>query len=340
MVIVIQLYLWCFTRCTDSIEDIALWLKKSGFPTVRVLDVTLDNMHSVCDAIGQEVAGGVPIVVLNLCDGLESDGYPGLTVVQQLERKGVKFTGATAEFFSNTTAKTTMKHAFTVKSVPTSPYLEYTSSTQASDFDTLGGYPLIVKPSVSYSSLSITDASVVWDGASALAQAKAVEKEVMEGGVFVERFLAGREFTALVLGDAQNGFHCCPVVERVFEDSLGTYERFLAFNRYWDGYTIESTAPTHEKHLYHYALAPAELQVELQRVAILAYAALGGTSYGRIDMRTDTPEAESIFVLEVNSQPAFSFERKSSSMAEILHLAELSPTQFLTTLIKDAWNRK
>ena len=41
-------------------------------------------------------------------------------------------------------------------------------------------------------------------------------------------------------------------------------------------------------------------------------------------------------MLEVNSQPGLSFERNTSSTADILHLAGESPRRFVRTLIEHA----
>jgi hypothetical protein len=57
-------------------------------------------------------------------------------------------------------------------------------------------------------------------------------------GIFVERFLAGREFTAFVVGDKEHGTRVYPVAERVFNPKLLKYQRILAFDRYWDGYDL------------------------------------------------------------------------------------------------------
>lgn len=53
---------------------------------------------------------------------------------------------------------------------------------------------MIVKPSVSYASLSISDKSVVKTREDAIKQCKAVMQNTSDG-VFLEQFLPGREFT-------------------------------------------------------------------------------------------------------------------------------------------------
>ena len=64
-----------------------------------------------------------------------------------------------------------------------------------------------------------------------------------EEKIFVERFLGGREFTALCTGDDQLGVLVYQVAERVFNQKLTSRERILAFDKYWDGYDLEGHMP-------------------------------------------------------------------------------------------------
>ena len=43
-------------------------------------------------------ANETAIVVLNLCDGLESDGYPGMSMIDALGQAGLPYSGAGARF--------------------------------------------------------------------------------------------------------------------------------------------------------------------------------------------------------------------------------------------------
>ena len=93
--------------------------------------------------------------------------------------------------------------------------------------------------------------------------------------------------------------------------------------------------------MYSYALAPPEAQENLMRVARAAFKACAGRSYGRVDIRTRSPddlECATACVLEVNSQPGFSFERNTTSMAEILYLGGVAPVEFVRTIIEAAVN--
>lgn len=273
-----------------------------------------------------------------------SDGYPGVSVPRACAARGLAFTGADEAFFAATTAKTVMKRRFAAASVPTAAHLVLTRATTAAEIDALASYPLLVKPSVSYASLGVTDESVVHTAAATLAQAENCRADVIEGEVFAESFLAGREFTALIVDDGSDGDAepvCVPVAERIFDATLPQSQRFLAFNRYWNGYVVGATqaAADAAAPLYAYALAPPEAQANLMRIACAAYRACAGRGYARVDIRTRAPddnECASACVLEVNSQPGLSFERNTSSMAEILSLGGMAPVDFVRRVVNAA----
>ena len=150
----------------------------------------------------------------------------------------------------------------------------------------------------------------------------------------MEKFLPGREFTALVVGDKDQGVYVYPVVERVFKKDLEEHQRILGFDRYWSGYDLDGGKPKEEDRLYYYALAPAPMMVStplslslfqvlkylkfclkdrLKALAKDAYLAMDGNGYGRVDMRSDAMEFDApVYVLEVNANCSLSFDLNSS----------------------------
>ena len=75
--------------------------------------VTLQDYASVIRNIVIEKEKGTVIpVVLNLCDGDEVNGTPGISVVRMLDASGLIYTGADAYFYQITTSKIPMKKSF------------------------------------------------------------------------------------------------------------------------------------------------------------------------------------------------------------------------------------
>ena len=80
--------------------------------------VTMDNFKSIIASIAESKNGKTPLV-LNLCDGDEVNGTPGVSVIHELEKHGLIYTGSDAHFYDITTSKIPMKKAFDKAGVAT-----------------------------------------------------------------------------------------------------------------------------------------------------------------------------------------------------------------------------
>ena len=280
--------------------------------------------------------------MLNLCDGDESNGVPGVSVIQQLEAGGLCYTGADQRFYNLTTSKIVMKEMFDRQGVPTAAWEVMASpvADAASIFERLGT-PIIVKPAVSAGSMGITINSVV-----TTADALAVEVQQLHdgyrgwnlasGGVLAESFITGREFTTFIVGsgnDRRRGRIYAPV-ERVFHTSLPPTEQFLSFDRLWEIYERETPLGDNE-YLWQYAAVPAELADAICEMSWAAYAAVEGTGYGRVDLRYDVATSK-LYVLEVNSQCGISEDENFTSIGAILRFAKTSFSSVIAHIIDNA----
>jgi D-alanine-D-alanine ligase len=285
---------------------------------------------------------GLTNIVINLCDGDELNGVPGVSVIDALERHDLAYTGANEDFYRITTSKIPMKEAFDRFDVPT-PKWRVIDAT-APDLDGLFtgiSDTLIVKPAISAGSMGLGIRNVV----GSEQELKGILAEMKEGfhgwnvdagGVFVEQFIKGREFTTLVVGSTGNPGkpHVYTPVERVFHDSLPEKEKFLSFDRLWNLYDSEQRLPGDEN-LYNYCEAPPELTAALKKITIDAYTSVGGTGYGRLDIRMDTHTGR-LYVLEVNAQCGLSEDEDYTSIGAILRFDKKSFTYLMIEIIDDA----
>lgn len=323
-------------------EEVATW-----FETLRLrwrwVPVTLENVASVAAAFVAE-HGSRPGVVLNLCDGNELDGSPGVSVVRALEQARIPFTGSASAFYELTTYKGPMKARLLERRVSTSPFVRLRSIP-----DDIGriaaevGYPAFVKPEVSAGSGGIGLASRVETADAALARVTDLLNSedgpfYRTSGLFAERFIDGPEFTVLVVGnhDAASGARAYPPVERLFHSELPAHERFLSYDRYWSAYKEEPRLSDAEP-FYRYGRAPAHLVERLSGLAERAFLAVDGTGYGRVDIRMDARTSD-LYVLEVNSNCGLSGDRETS-VGELLHLAGTPVTHLLQEILRDAYYR-
>ena len=303
--------------------------------------ITSENLNDTVDTLLSSANGHRP-VVLNYCDGDDIFGYPGISVVHKLEEKGLAFTGADAAFYFLSTSKIRMKAAFLNAGVPTAPFAVIADPGR--DIPGLCerlGAPLFVKPAVSAGSFGLTLHSVVHNDEELRTQVEYLlngphGSEFSTGGIFVERFINGPEFTVLVVGTP--GFpetiHIYPPVERFFNVSLPDEERFFSYERYWENWEVEPGPPDGGP-LYEYRLASPEWKERLEALSWQAFCAVGGTGYGRVDIRMDKKSGE-LFVLEVNANCGISSPEDDSSTGNILKWSGIPFSQLMGDMLLGA----
>jgi len=281
--------------------------------------ITLRDISTLLDDI--PVKERATTLVVNLCDGTETDGYPGISVVHRLQQLGVPFTGANSEFYEISTSKVAMKKLFDRHSVTSALWTEiYECNTPEDDkrlrasLDCIG-YPLLVKPDVSYNSCGITPKSKVNNADEAIEVAKKVRAEF--GSVYAEQFVKGREFTVLVSGDEIQGVRTFEASERAFDPHIPVAGRFLHLDLLWG----TDQKPT-DKDKWWYARAPTEIQTHLQDIARRAFLAVRGSGYARVDIRMDM-DTRRICVLEVNANCGVT-GWPNTSMGSIIEWSSLS----------------
>ncbi len=289
-------------------------------------------------------SNGLRPLVLNLCDGDEINGAPGISVIRELEKYDLIYTGSNTHFFELTTSKIPMKRVFDKYGISTprwaviknNPILLRNICNQIPP-------PLIIKPAVSGGSMGIAVNNVIHNSAELKERITEICKgfrswNLMGDGLFVEQFIKGREFTTFITGtaDLKNCYVYEPA-ERVFHKSLPEEERFLSFGRLWEFYDQESAMPDNE---YFYSYQPVEkkLAAQLKKISLEAYAACSGYGYTRIDIRQDDA-TDTLYVLEVNAQCGLSEDADYTSIGAILKFSDISFISAMEDILKDAIKR-
>lgn len=284
-----------------------------------------------------------PTVVFNLCDGVDEVGTPGVSVVKALERAGIPFTGASSRFYEISTSKVRMKTLFRERGVPTAPWEVLPRTGPVQGVCERMGAPLFVKPDVSSASEGISlKSKVLTDAAIEARRDELRQGELREPfanqDIFVERYLAGDEYTIFVGGfwDRPDELWTLPPARRCFADSIPHDERFLSFDRYW-GYYKEEIAPAEGEPFYRYALVEGPRREELTALAKRAYCAVDGHGYARVDIRSDTIDG-TLSVLEVNANCGLSGDDQTST-GSILQLMSWTLSGLIARLIAQTLER-
>ena len=312
-------------------DEIDGWMRALHYDWEWVA-ISNSNLHSEIEKVAQ-FARHRRTVVLNLCDGDDVNGYPGLSVVKALEAAGVPFTGARPRFYEISSSKLASKERFAECGVRTAPYIPVRlGKTDIALAGDALGWPIFIKPDMSAGSSGITEfsrANNLEEGLRAVDMAFTHMDgyESWVGGLIAEPFLAGREFTVLVVSDpaAPHGIHAYVPVERVFRAATPVDDRFLTCERVWNEDDSED---------YTYAPAPAALHDELIDLARRAMLAVEGTGYARIDIRYDADPGKP-YVLEVNANCGITAD-PSSAVGNILQYSGAAIEAFIVTIMADA----
>ena len=308
--------------------------------------VTMKNYVSIIETIVADKKSKRTPVFLNLCDGDEVNGTPGISVLKKLHELGVVYTGAEAYFYDITTSKIPMKKAFDKFNVPTAKWKMIQSAKDEVDdmFETVGR-TVILKPAVSGGSMGVGVKNVV----SSKTAMKKQLKKMFEGyrgwdlaidGVVAEEFIKGREFTTMITGSSKYPSTCkvYEPVERVFHPSLPAKEKFLSFDRLWEIYEDETPMPSNEN-FYEYTSVEKSLSDEIKKISFDAYKSVKGTGYTRVDIRMDDLTGK-LYVLEVNAQCGLSEDEDYTSIGAILKANNTSFKEMILEVLQDAFTRK
>jgi len=284
-------------------------------------------------------------VVMNLCDGDEINGTPGISVVKLLAEKDLVFTGSDEYFYNITTSKIPMKTAFDNEGVPNPPW----ESILNEDYECNGifeklGTPVIVKPSVSGGSMGVGIKNVV----ETKEKLNELLKNLFSGyrgwnltsdGLIAEKFISGPEFTTLITGSYNHPKKAIvhSPVERVFHPSLPDKEKFLSFDRLWEIYEDETPMP-YQENFYEYRVPDEALIEPIKKLSWDAFCATKGKGYTRVDIRMHA-ETKQLYVLEVNAQCGLSEDENFTSTGAILRLGGKTFAQLIVEILNDAFAR-
>ncbi|MDB4985028.1 MAG: D-alanine--D-alanine ligase [Myxococcaceae bacterium] len=150
-------------------------------------------------------------------------------------------------------------------------------------------FPCFVKPARVDGSIGIDRDSVCVDAAALRARVEQLERH-LPGPYLVEEYLPGKEINVALFPDPVHGY----VVPTEIDFSVLAPElpRFVTYDSKWNPESPEYVTKSVPAEL------DASLRAEVERVARSAFVALGGSSYGRVDMRLDV--AGQPCVIDVN----------------------------------------
>jgi D-alanine-D-alanine ligase len=330
---------------SQSIEEYTQVFNALELPWLWQPVTMVNYTHVIEKIVAEKDLGNCLPIILNICDGDELNGTPGVSVVKLLQQKKLIYTGASEYFYKITTSKIPMKQAFDKANVPTPQWKAITQKNQSTNkiFERLGT-PIIVKPSISGGSMGVGIKNVVENETAFNEQLTKMFDgyrgwNLVGDGVIAEEFIAGAEFTVFITGSYNNPSHAkvYTPVERVFHPSLPEKEKFLSFDRLWEIYEDEDAMPNDEN-FYEYALPQTSLIDEIKKISWDAYVACKGVGYTRVDVRQDAI-TKKLYVLEVNAQCGLSNDENFTSIGAILRFSGVAFSSVIKDILEDGINR-
>eukprot|EP00455_Lapot_gusevi_P031565 TRINITY_DN3427_c0_g1_i3.p1 TRINITY_DN3427_c0_g1~~TRINITY_DN3427_c0_g1_i3.p1 ORF type:complete len:516 (+),score=123.55 TRINITY_DN3427_c0_g1_i3:86-1633(+) len=265
-------------------------------------------------------------VFINLYDLCDETGQK---IVDYLEKFGVPFTGAGSRFYDP--SRETLKLICRYNKVNTPMYAMLVDVDGIDTLaDELGGFPLFIKPQHGYDSVGIDANSVVQTVDQLRSQATRIIDDW--GCALVEKYVDGREFSVLVVGDKDHVevFH---PVEYVFpaerqptvDNPLAT--AFITHEDKWVSYA-NRWRKVEEKE---------ECVAQLMEMSRTLFVAFEGQGLARFDIRQDRHTGQ-MYVLDINPNPSM-FYVDGCTADTILSFCGLPKSHLMNLLIQHAQRR-
>jgi D-alanine-D-alanine ligase len=215
-------------------------------------------------------------IFVNLCEGYLDWDVPSIDVMWALERLDLPYTGSSARLYDP--SKELMKYVAHTRGVR---YPKFACEVEAAIARLT--FPMFAKPAHAGDSLGIDVDSLCRTPQQVRAKASAIEREY--GSVMIEEFIAGREFTVLVVENPENRFEpvAYPPIEFVFPQG----EAFKTYRLKVQSHHPESNVPVED----------GRLAEQLREAARTIFVGFEGEGYARMDFRLD---AAGLWFLDIN----------------------------------------
>ena len=302
----------------DAVSAVSQALSKLGY------EVQTIPLRPPLSSAATALAGVKADIVFNLFEGFESEPGSEAGLAELLEQIGVCFTGSPARALRLCQNKAAEKQLLRSRSVPV-PDWQVLSPRNLFEFKL--NFPCIIKPLGEHASQGISAESVVGDSVALSKRIDFIFKSYQCSSL-VEKFLPGREFCALVVGNGQPRLF--PIEEILYTLPSGK-PNILTYAAKW--------IPEDEYFIGTKTKCPAGVSPELSRLvaslALASFKAVGCRGYARVDMRQG--QAGELMVLEVNPNPDISSAGGARLQAEVGGMHYVAFISQILALAQDAF---
>lgn len=259
-------------------------------------------------------------IYVNLCEGYLEWDVPSVDVIHSLEQLDLPYTGPTPQLYDP--SKPLMKYVAHSAGVATPRHVVVGPGDDAVAAATRAKlrYPLFVKPAKAGDSLGVDEHACVADAEALRGQVALVQADYPE--LLVEEFIEGREFTVLVIGDADGHGR---------STALAPIEYRFPEGRRYKSYALKTSELHPDANV---RVTDPDLVHRLQEAARTVFRSFDATGYARMDFRMDA--AGTLYFLEINfTCSVFYPEGWEGSADHILRLDGLGQAGFLERIVSE-----
>jgi hypothetical protein len=257
-------------------------------------------------------------IYVNLCEGYLNWSVPSIDVIHSLDALQLPYTGPTAMLYDP--QKTVMKYVAYTEGVRTPNYaiIDDVHNIIAVTKDL--HYPLFVKPAKAGDSLGVDAHSLVHNEKELAIKINQIFEEYAP--LLIEEYIDGREFTCLVIANAENKND--PIILQPIE---------YIFPK---GYTFKTyslkTAELHND--TNHIVTDKVLAFKIKEATKKIFKSFGGVGYARLDFRYNNKEE--LFFLEINFTCSVFYSQGYEGSADyILQQDGFGQQNFLKAIIKE-----
>ncbi|MFM7678314.1 MAG: hypothetical protein ACKO83_05645 [Roseiflexaceae bacterium] len=297
---------------------------------VRALGISIEHMQVAPDTMRAVLATYAPdrYLILNWCEGWDTNSFDYVTPISILEELGYTFTGA------NSAVMQTEQHKDAARGILQAAHVAMAPSRIVNQVPVVDWhiFPAMVKPSSVHSSHGISRHSVVDTPAQLNAQVATMLAQYA-GPVIIEQFLTGIEYHVGVWGNGAD-LHILPVGAIDYTHIADYHDQLCTEVAKWQFEDPMYQSLWHSTAGWHFPTTiPADIMQQLHTNAIAAYRALGLRDYGRLDMRVHDGV---VYVIDINANPGIDFDGKLAIMS---NHAGYTYGQFITQILAFALKR-
>jgi D-alanine-D-alanine ligase len=257
----------------DTADKVASTLRALGH-AVSELRVT-----SSLAGVQKELRARAVDVVFNLVESIDNDYGREWQVPTFLEKHGFAYTGNSTRPLLLCRTKDRARRVLSKAGVRVATGFVVQNSAELARRKSSPSFPVFVKPARVDGSIGIDSESLCNDAQSLRARVEKLQAH-LPGPYLVEEYLPGKELNVAIFPSPSNGFVVPTEID--FSPVPAEYPRFITYDSKWNEESPEFASKSVP------AQISDDLRAKVEEVARRAFVALGGSGYGRVDMRLDS----------------------------------------------------